>query len=205
MIERAISWWRRVIGGSEPDAHPRQPPIGGIRWSSAPRASANGGRRRRGGGVSALRTREVAHFLAFIRDWAPTEPAFRAIALTGSWATDNASMTSDIDLICLCDHADRFLRELEWTEPLGYLEEALAHDWGDFTGLRFVLTSGLAIDWGFAPSSWAAVDPVDPGARAVVEDGFSILHDPERLLAKLVHACDALTAAEYRQILNDRG
>jgi hypothetical protein len=39
------------------------------------------------------------------------------------------------------------------------------------------------------PPSWASTDLVDEGTRRVVENGLSIVHDPERILARLTEAC----------------
>ena len=36
---------------------------------------------------------------------------------------------------------------------------------------------------------WASVNPIDPGTHRVVTDGARILHDPTRILATLLRAC----------------
>ena len=37
----------------------------------------------------------------------------------------------------------------------------------------------------FARPSWAALTPIDPGARRVIADGCRILHDPDEALTRL--------------------
>lgn len=201
MWERARSWWRQLAGGAPASPSPlRSQPAMALTASRA-----EPGKHRRGHAVTPHRNREVAQVLAFIRDWAPSVPAFRAIALTGSWANNTATMASDIDLICLCDDPASLVTDLDWLEPLGYIEEVQPHNWGAFSGLALALESGLVLDWGFGSPAWASTTPINPETRAVIDDGFSIIHDPERLLASLTRACDALTAAEYRHILTERG
>lgn len=60
--------------------------------------------------------------------------------------------------------------------------------WGPLTERRFVLPSRLEVEMGVASPWWAATDPVDPGARKVVEDGISIVYDPGGVLARLLDA-----------------
>ena len=60
---------------------------------------------------------------------------------------------------------------------------------GTVTERRFALPSGLEVELGVAPPSWAATDPVDEGTRRVVADGVSVIYDPEGLLSGLLDAC----------------
>ena len=61
--------------------------------------------------------------------------------------------------------------------------------WGPMTERRFVLPSGLEVEAGIVPTTWAWADPLDTGTRNVVRDGFRVLYDPEGLLGRLVEAC----------------
>ncbi len=60
--------------------------------------------------------------------------------------------------------------------------------WGPLTERRVQLASGLVVEWGFAPRSWADVAPLDDGTARVVADGFAVLYDPFGLLEGLVAA-----------------
>jgi len=51
--------------------------------------------------------------------------------------------------------------------------------WGAIAERRIVLPSGLEVEVGIGPLSWAQIDPVDAGTRRVVTDGCRILHDPD--------------------------
>jgi hypothetical protein len=89
----------------------------------------------------------------------------------------------------LCLEPERYLGDSAWSRELGNPILLDTRSWGPLTELRFILPTGLEIDFGVAPVSWAAIDPVDDGTRQVVQDGISILHDPHRHLAHLIRAC----------------
>jgi len=48
--------------------------------------------------------------------------------------------------------------------------------------------SGLEVEFGFAPPSWAAADPLDPGTAGVVRNGCQPLVDRKGLLDRLITA-----------------
>lgn len=54
-----------------------------------------------------------------------------------------------------------------------------------------MLPSGLEVEAGIAPPSWAAMDEMDPGTHRVVRDGLIPLYDPDGLLPTLSAACSA--------------
>jgi uncharacterized protein len=67
----------------------------------------------------------------------------------------------------------------------------------DYRGLwsrRLWLEENSAeIELGFTSLSWADVNPLTPGTRAVIADGCRILHDPIKLLDRL---CTAVLDSE---------
>ena len=105
-------------------------------------------------------------------------------------ARGEARVDSDVDLVLLTVAKQSYLEDETWVWELGGLRVIRTEQWGPtMTERRFVLPSGLEVEAGIAPPSWAATDPVDPNLRAVILDGFRILYDPEGLLARLVEAC----------------
>jgi hypothetical protein len=54
-------------------------------------------------------------------------------------------------------------------------------DWGPLRERRVRLHSGLHVELGVVPPSWAAL-PLDPGTARVLRHGCRVLYDPERLL-----------------------
>ena len=63
------------------------------------------------------------------------------------------------------------------------------------TERRFALPSGLEVELGVAPPSWASTDPVDEGTHRVVTDNVLVLYDPKGILARLLDACGRPEAA----------
>jgi predicted nucleotidyltransferase len=141
--------------------------------------------------VTTNRTREVAQFLALTRDWAGQRPDVEAVGLAGSWARGDARMNSDVDLVVLCSNPEPYLEDLYWAEELDYLTFILSREWGPLTEMRFQRPTGLEIEFGFAPPSWASTNPIDEGTLNVVLDGFSAIHDPHRIIHRLIRAANA--------------
>ncbi len=98
-------------------------------------------------------------------------------------------MDSDVDIVLLTTKKEFYLGDEAWVRELGGLRIVRTQEWGPTTERRFVLPSGLEVEVGVAPPSWATTDPVDPGTRNVVRDGMSILYDPGGLLEQLAEAC----------------
>jgi predicted nucleotidyltransferase len=144
--------------------------------------------------ATADRTRDVAHFMIDLRAWAVDHPAIRAVAIAGSWAHGDARMDSDVDIVVLVDRPERFFENLSWAGELGELAFLQTRNWGVVTEVRFALSDGLELEFGFTPLSWASIDPVDEGTRRVVQHGIAILHDPDGLLKRLTATCRELQA-----------
>ena len=99
-------------------------------------------------------------------------------------------MASDIDIVVLTLDPASYAATDGWVEgALGEVAPVVrTMEWGPLlTERRVRLASGLEVDIGFAPPSWAAADAVDPGTAGVVADGFRALFDPDDLLSRLVN------------------
>ncbi len=135
------------------------------------------------------RAAEVRGVLARMRLWASGRPDVIAVGLAGSWSHGDARMDSDVDILLLTAEKRLYLGDEAWVRDLGSLRMVKTEQWGPLTERRFVLPSDLEVEVGIAPPSWAATDPVDPGTRRVVEDGVSIVYDPDGFLTRLLDAC----------------
>ncbi|SBV25121.1 Nucleotidyltransferase domain-containing protein [Micromonospora krabiensis] len=125
--------------------------------------------------------------LALVAAWAVERADVGGVVLVGSWARDAARPDSDVDIVVLTDNQG-YARVSVWTELLdGRLVRSAR--WGPVREIRVRRTSGLDVEVGVAPVSWADTDPVDPGTRRVVSDGHRLLHDPAGRLAALSAAC----------------
>lgn len=123
------------------------------------------------------------------RVWAEDRPEVVAVGLAGSWVRGEARMDSDVDLVVLTGEPRHYIESEAWVRELGGLRIVTTRAWGPMTERRFALPSGLEVEVGIVPPSWAATDPVDASTRSVVRDGFWVLHDPNGLLARLMEAC----------------
>jgi hypothetical protein len=94
-------------------------------------------------------------------------------------------MSSDVDLVLLTDDPGRYGAELGALPPIGPARLIGRAEWGPLTELRFRRRSGLQVEVGVAPTSWAAAHPLDEGTARVVGDGLRVVHDPAGLLTAL--------------------
>jgi uncharacterized protein len=143
--------------------------------------------------VSEVRRTEVEQLLARARDWAARRPDVVAVALVGSWAYGRARMDSDVDLVVLTTDKPAYVRDGSWGAELGGASIIRTRDWGPlYTEHRFVLPSGLEVEFGVAPPAWASADPPDPSICAHTRvGGLVVVHDPGGILARLIEACQA--------------
>jgi uncharacterized protein len=142
------------------------------------------------------RRAEYDNVLASSLGWATADPRVRGLALVGSWARGEATMASDIDLVVLTDDVEAFIATADWirsaTGQDGLIVRSKA--WGPVNERRVELASGLLVEYGFAPVTWASTDPLDTGTAQVVAHGFRLLYDPEEMLRGVATAVRQLQA-----------
>jgi predicted nucleotidyltransferase len=141
--------------------------------------------------VTEERTTEVRELLGRVGALAARRPDVVAVALVGSWARGRPRMGSDVDLVVLTTDKPTYLREESWMAELGGTRIIRTRDWGPlYTERRFVLPSGLEVEFGVAPPAWAATDQPDPNTgEEIGNGGLRALYDPEGLLSRLIEAC----------------
>jgi uncharacterized protein len=127
---------------------------------------------------------EVADVASRVVLWALDRPGVRAVGMAGSWARGDAGPGSDVDLVVVVDDPAAVGEGVASALP-GDAVDVATREWGPVLERRFRLPSGMEVDVGLAPVSWATV-PVDAGTARVVSDGFRVLLDPEGLLTRLV-------------------
>lgn len=140
--------------------------------------------------VTRERAAEVRVLLEDVRLWASGRPDIVGVGLAGSWARGDPTMNSDVDLIILTTAKDSYIEDDRWIEKFGGLRIVRTQDWGPlYTERRFVLPSGLEVEFGVAPPSWAT-DPPDPNISEVVgSGGLRAVYDPEGILVRFIRAC----------------
>jgi predicted nucleotidyltransferase len=145
-----------------------------------------------GGGVNAPRRAEYERILDRLAAWASVQADIVAIAVVGSWARGQPRMDSDIDAVVLTTDTARYTGRDDWVAAAaGHAAPIVRRqDWGVLQERRVRLPSGLEVEYGFVPPSWAATEPVDAGTRDVAEHGFHPIYDPHGILQRLSHAID---------------
>jgi predicted nucleotidyltransferase len=116
--------------------------------------------------VSDERRAEVERIVQVITAWARSCDDVRAVAVVGSWARHDARMDSDLDVVVLTDATWRYVESDDWiASAVGeWASVSRQKDWGPLLKeRRLLLGSGLEIEFGFAPLSWASTDPLDAG------------------------------------------
>ncbi|WP_457963949.1 nucleotidyltransferase family protein [Arthrobacter sp. D1-29] len=122
------------------------------------------------------RRRAAQQIISDVATWAKQEDKVRAVALVGSYARGAERMASDVDLVVLSD-TPRSLEDARWFEQLHPGARLIRSEvWGPVRERRFRLASGLIVELGIAPSSWADT-PLDEGTRRVLSDGHRVLYD----------------------------
>lgn len=137
------------------------------------------------------RADEVLQVTEQAAGWARARTDIVGMALVGSWARGAGRLDSDVDLIALAGDPDQYARSDEWPTAFGHATVVRRRRWGTVAETRIRLPSGLELELGIAPPSWAGTDPVDPGTRQVVQDGLRVLTDPCGLLERLLDAVRA--------------
>lgn len=105
------------------------------------------------------------------------------MVVVGSWARGTARMDSDVDIVVLTGNVHYSVPGV-WTGLLGG-EMVRSAEWGPLREIRLRRPSGLVVEIGVAPVSWADTDPVDVGTHRVIDDGHRVVHDPAGVLARL--------------------
>ena len=142
--------------------------------------------------VGNQRVGEVDRVLERLLGWARRQSDVRAVALVGSWARDEASEDSDIDVVLLTTMPDRYIEAEEWLHAIDGTRILKTERWGAATERRLVLGNGLEVEVDISTPEWASVAPVDPGTARVVLDGMRAIYDPDALLKSLHAACQRL-------------
>jgi hypothetical protein len=150
-----------------------------------------------GPGVASPALAAVDGVLEAARDMARDEPSIRAIALVGSCARGTAGPASDVDLVILVTDPERWCRRSDWFARFGSVVLHGQRQFGDVTERRLQRTDGVEIEVGLTAPSWADTDPLDSGTARVVREGFSIVFDPDGLLARLEGAVGRATVHDH--------
>lgn len=128
---------------------------------------------------------QIQTFLDKLKSWASVQKSINAVALIGSYAREQASSDSDIDIMLLCISPDEYIKNRTWLETFGKVKSCEIEYYGLCTSLRTIFSDGKEVEFGIVPPEWLKI-PVDSGTRKVVSDGINILVDKSGALTKVV-------------------
>lgn len=134
----------------------------------------------------------IQPFLDQVVLWAAGHADIQAIALVGSYARDQATQASDIDLVLLVNDSGKYLADTCWISQFGSPARQQVEDYGRLTSLRVWYMDGPEVEFGLTDPGWAA-QPLDEGADRVIMDGVKVLHERYPLLSP---ALEGFTKAE---------
>lgn len=143
----------------------------------------------------------VASVLEALLGWARAREDVRGLALVGSHARGRARVGSDVDVVVLTAspaafRADRsWVGAIDWSIAGGRVANWRDEEYGVVWSRHLRLASGAEVEISFAPLSWAAIAPLDPGTGRVVAEGCRVLYDPDGFLERLCRAVEAQDAA----------
>lgn len=139
----------------------------------------------------------VSTLVLAVAGWVEREPDLRALAIAPlaiARAGDAARLKSDLDLLILTTHLERYRRGKAWLRAIGLERdgfrilgcepggEGAAPSW------HLRLEAGDALELCFADTSWAEPDPRDPGRREAQAEGLRTVVDKDGGFRRLVSA-----------------
>jgi predicted nucleotidyltransferase len=125
----------------------------------------------------------INQFLDEFTKWAATQGDIRAVALVGSYASNAATDTSDVDLVVVVRQPAAYLRDAAWLHRFGSIDRHQLEYYGNVTSIRVWYSDGREVEYGMTDESWATV-PLDEGTQRVISDGMHILFEREPLLSR---------------------
>lgn len=126
--------------------------------------------------------------IALSATWFQGREDVLGLALVGSYARGTAQPDSDIDIVILSMTPQAYRTDMSWPSRLPWDEIGVTvksmrdQDYGLLWSRHVMLSSGQEIEYGFASSEWASIDPVDEGTLQVLSAGHRILYDAGGLL-----------------------
>lgn len=127
---------------------------------------------------------QVLAFLSEFSRWAASQPGILAVALVGSYARNEATDSSDVDLVIVAREPKSYLEDTRWARSFGTVDRHQIEHYGKVTSLRVWYAGGHEVEYGFTDERWAAL-PLDEGTGNVIGGGMEILFECGSILSRL--------------------
>ena len=129
--------------------------------------------------------KQVRDFLIKFRRWAASRPDILGVALVGSYARNQATDTSDVDLAIVAKQPEIYLRDTQWARHFGTVNCQQSENYGKVTSVRVWYPGEFEVEYGFTDETWCAL-PVDEGTKQVISHGMQILTERASTLSRLI-------------------
>ncbi len=126
----------------------------------------------------------VDQFLSEFSRWAASQPDILATALVGSYARNQATGASDVDLVILAKAPKIYLQDTSWAQQFGTISRQQIESYGKVTSLRVWYSGSHEVEYGFTDEKWSRL-PLDEGTKKVISDGMQVLSERGSILTRL--------------------
>jgi predicted nucleotidyltransferase len=126
----------------------------------------------------------VQRFLEQFARWTSSQSDIDAAALIGSHARNEATATSDVDVLIITRAPERFLHNTTWAQRFGTIVRQQVEPYGRVTSLRVWYSDGCEVEYAITDETWSALPP-DEGTTQVVSDGMRVLFERTPMLSNL--------------------
>jgi predicted nucleotidyltransferase len=132
-------------------------------------------------------TTQPRQFLQFLSDftrWASSQPDILAAALLGSYARNEATSASDVDLIIIAKEPKTYLHDTTWAQYFRTINRQRIENYGRVTSLRVWYSGSYEVEYGLTDETWTA-SPLDKGTQKVISGGMQVLFERGSILSRL--------------------
>ena len=127
--------------------------------------------------------KKLNNLLGQVMDWALLESDIKVLVLVGSYARNEATLESDIDLILMVDRPQKYLENRVWVSNFGIPDRILIEEWGKVRSLRVYYQNGMEVEFGhssflgidllkFQVCSYSNLNTIDVGVYIVSTSSF---------------------------------
>ena len=129
----------------------------------------------------------VEQFLSKVKEWAADEPNVLGVALGGSHVRNQATESSDVDLIVIAREPQAYLQTTHWAQQFGVVARQQFENYGRVTSLRVWYSFGCEAEFAITDETWTRL-PLDGGTRRVISDGMKIIFERGSILSQVIEA-----------------
>jgi predicted nucleotidyltransferase len=127
---------------------------------------------------------QLRPFLTEFCRWTASQPDILAVALLGSYARDEATRASDVDLLIIAAEPKKYLEDTSWAQSFGTISRQRFENYGKVISLRISYSGSHEVEYSFTEETWCAL-PFDEGTEKVISGGMEILCERESILSRL--------------------